>query len=172
MKFNTRFSELVQPELLERVNREDVPEFFQAALDAGWEVEPNGAWVLRFFSEGYRGDRSTFTDLTGYEASINGRAIPDLDLAEDDPVRIETLTRRAYSFAHGALFALRKISSAPPGSAYISIGPTLYDENLITGNVTFCVRHGEEEPYLADISRMTLSGVLVLESEDCASPLN
>jgi len=172
VKFNAMFSDLVRPEFLEQVTKGDVPELFQSALDAGWAADPSGAWVLRFFSEGYKGDRSSFTDLTGYEAAINGRAIPDLDLAEDDPARIEKLARRAYSFAHGALFALRQIPSAPPGSAYISIGPTLYDENLVTGSVTFCVRHDEEEPYLADISRMTLSGVLVVDSEDCVSPLN
>lgn len=165
------FSDLVQAEFLGQVTKEDVPELFQSALDAGWALDPSGAWVLRLFSEGYRGDRASFTDLTGYEAAINGRAVPDLDLAEDDPARIETLIRRAYSFARGALFALHQIPSAPSGRAYISIGPTLYDENLVTASVTFCVQHEGEEPYLADISRMTLSGILVVDSEDCVSPL-
>ncbi|RKT54108.1 hypothetical protein C8E97_2705 [Saccharothrix australiensis] len=171
MKFNPMFSDLFQPELLGRVTKGDVPESFQSALAAGWEADPSGAWVLRLFSESYRGDRSSFTDLTGYEAAVNGRAIPDLDLAADHPARAEVLVRRAYSFAHCALFALNQTLGAPPGSAYISIGPTLYDEGLVTGSVTFCVQHNEEEPYLADISRVTLSGILVVDSDDCVSPL-
>jgi hypothetical protein len=172
VKFNAMFSDLVRPEVLEQVTKGDVPELFQSALEAGWSVDPSGAWVLRFFAEGYRGDRESFTDLTGYEAAVNGRAVPDLDIAEDGPARIETLVRRAYSFAHGALFALRQIPGAPLGTGYISIGPTLYDENLVTGSVTFCVRHEGEEPYLVDVSRMTLSGVLLVDSADCDRPLD
>ncbi|MDX3800618.1 hypothetical protein [Streptomyces sp. AK04-3B] len=165
------FSQLVQPEFLNRTTQRDVPELFQSALDAGWAVEVSGAWVLRFFSQGYRGNRSSFTDLTGYEAAINGRAIPDFDLSDDDPIRVEVLIRRAYSFAHCALFLLREMPNSPPGSAYISIGPTLYDENVVTGSVTFCVRREQEGSYLADISQVALSGILVVETEDCVSPL-
>ncbi|MFJ7913098.1 hypothetical protein [Kitasatospora sp. NPDC096204] len=172
MKFNAMFSDLVEPEFLKRATKGDVPELFQCALDAGWEVDPGGAWVLRHFSESYHGNRSSFTDLTGYEAAVNGRAIPDLDLADDDPARVETLARRAYAFACSALFALRQVPGAPSGSAYISIGPALYDENVVTGSVTFCMQHEGEAPYLADISRMTLSGVLVVDSEECADPLH
>jgi hypothetical protein len=165
------FSEIVRPESLQGVTQADIPELFQAAISEGWVVDETGAYLLKLFLRGFFGSRDSFTDLTGYEAAVNGRGVPDLDLAEEGASRVQVLARRAYAFAWMALFSLRDIRDHAEVSAYISVGPTLMDENLYTASVTFCASHDGEHPYIADMDKLTMNAVLTLDSKECYKPL-
>ena len=165
------FSQIVQPESLHDVTQADIPELFQAAISEGWVVDETGAYLLKLFRRGYFGSRDSFTDVTGYEAAVNGRGVPDLDLSEEGAARVQVLARRAYAFAWMALFSLRGIRDHAEVSAYISVGPTLMDENLYTASVTFCASHDGEHPYIADMEQLTMNAVLTLDSTECDTPL-
>ncbi|MFD0522910.1 hypothetical protein [Paractinoplanes durhamensis] len=77
MRFNAVFADLVGEAALEDVS---LPDLFRGAVDDGWTVDERGAWLLRRFLATYSGSPSAFSDVTGYEAAVNGRGIPDLDL--------------------------------------------------------------------------------------------
>jgi len=171
VKSNRMFSEIVRPESLHGVTQADIPELFQAAISEGWVVDETGAYLLKLFRRGYFGSRDSFTDLTGYEAAVNGRGVPDLDLSEEGAARVQILARRAYAFAWMALFSLRDIRDHAEVSAYISVGPTLMDENLYRASVTFCASHDGEHPYIADMEKLTMNAVLTLDSTECDTPL-
>ncbi|WP_152521059.1 hypothetical protein [Nocardiopsis ganjiahuensis] len=171
MKFNSMLESMIDPRLSDTVTSGDLTDFHRNVLDSGWVEEDHGAWVLRTLRGSYYGAKGQFSDVTGYEASVNGRAIPDLDLDSAGSRRAETLFRRGYSFAHSALFSLSRIQESPSAVAYITIGPTLYDETVIIGNVTFCAIREGVRPYIDDISDVSLSGVLLLDSNDCSKSL-
>ncbi|MBB5489890.1 hypothetical protein NE857_14925 [Nocardiopsis exhalans] len=151
--------------IVDSISDGDMTEFHKEVLDAGWCAEANGAWVLQRFREDYSGIVSKFSDVTGYEAAVNGRSIPDFDIEEGEFLA-ESLFRRAYSFARRALLDLGEIPGSPPAVAYVSISPALYDESIITGHVTFCAAREEERPYIEEVSGFTLSGILLLSSSD------
>jgi hypothetical protein len=165
------FSEIVRPESLRGVTQADIPELFQAAVSEGWVVDEVGAYLLRLFRRGYFGSRNSFADLTGYEAAVNGRGVPDWDVLEEGAARVQVLARRAYAFAWMALFSLRDIRDHAEVGAYISIGPTMMGDNLYTASVTFCASHDGEQPYIADVEKMTTSAVLTFDSTECVTPL-
>jgi hypothetical protein len=162
----------VSHETLRDVSQADIPELFQAALREGWIVDETGAYLLELFRRQYFGARDSFTDLTAYEAAVNGRGVPDWDLADYGAARVQVLARRAYAFAWMALFSLRQIPDHATVTAYISIGSTLADEELYTATVTFCANRDDEAPYinLADLETMT-NASLVLDSTECIAPL-
>ncbi|WP_152514237.1 hypothetical protein [Nocardiopsis valliformis] len=172
LMFNSMLESMIDTSLSGAVSEDDLTDFHKNVLEAGWLKEDSGAWVLRSLRGGYAGVESQFSDLIDYEASVNGRAIPDLDLDFADSRRVETLFRRGYSFAHCALFSLGRVPGAPSAVAYVTIGPTLFDENIVTGSVTFCATREGECPYIDDISDLSLSGVLLLDSDDCREPLS
>ena len=138
----------------------ELPLLYRATVDTGW-IEVDGAWFLKKFYESYHGVESQFRDLTGLEAAANGRAIPDDDLPPSGSAG-RNLAERALHFARSALEALPE--EAPPVTAFITIGPAVYDETVIDGNVTFCADHTGESPYIeefADLER----GVIAARSE-------
>jgi hypothetical protein len=171
VKSNRMFSEIVSPESLHGVTQADIPELFQAAISEGWVVDETGAYLLELFRRGYFGGRDSFTDLTGYEAAVNGRGVPDSDISEEGIARVQVLARRAYAFAWMALYALREIPDHAEVDAYISVGPTLMDNNLYTASVTFCAIHDGEHPYIPDIEKASMNAVLTLSSTESDTPL-
>jgi hypothetical protein len=172
VKTNRAFRKIVTPEALQGVSQADIPELFQAALSEGWVVDGTGAHLLELFRRGYFGARDSFTDLTAYEAAVNGRGVPDWDLTEKGAERVQVLARRAYAFAWMALFSIRQIRDRATVTAYISVSPTLADEKLYTASVTFCANHDDEPPYvdLVDLEKVS-NAILVLDSTECVAPL-
>ncbi len=148
-----------------------MPELFRAAVDEGWVVDETGAHLLKLFRRRYHGNRDLFTDLTGYEAAVNGRGVPDMDVTERGAARVQVLVRRAYAFAWMALFSLRTIPGRATVDGYISVGPALMNEDWYTANVTFCVDRGAEAAYVSDIENAGQSAILVLSSTECDTPL-
>ncbi|WP_273938064.1 hypothetical protein [Kutzneria chonburiensis] len=67
----------------------------QWIFDDRW-FELDGAVLLKGWHASYHGDRARFTDTTGYELAVNGRGIPDLDLAEEGEARAERLRGEAW----------------------------------------------------------------------------
>jgi hypothetical protein len=68
-----------------------------------------GALLLGALRCSYSGRRSLFTDVTSYEAAVDGRGVPDMDLPYRGPRRVDMLIRRSYSFACEALSQLSRI---------------------------------------------------------------
>lgn len=129
----------------------ELPPLYLATVDTGW-IEVGGAWFLKKLYESYHGAASHLRDLTGLEAAANGRAIPDDDLPPSGGVG-RNLAERALHFARSALEALPE--EAPAVTAFITIGPTAYDETVIDGNVTFCADHAGEPPYIEGFADST-----------------
>lgn len=171
MRSNRKFADMVRPDVLQGVTQADIPRLFQAALDDGWVVDEAGAHLLKAFHRGYGGHRENFSDVTAYEAAVNGRAVPDVDLTEIGVARVQALVRRAYAFAWMALFLLREISGHHKVTAYVSVGPTLMDDNVYTANVTFCADHEAEGAYISQVDAFEGAALLALDSTECDGPL-
>jgi len=173
MRFNAVFADLVDEGSLTAVSRGDVPEGFQRTVDEGWTRDERGAWLLRNLVATYHGSPEAFSDLTGYEAAVNGRGVPDLDLAVGGKARAEALARRGVAFARAALFRLNaEYPDHPPAAAYISISEVdMDDEILYVGDVTLVTAHDGEPPYLADIEGVTANAVLAIDSAECLEPV-
>lgn len=138
----------------------ELPLLYRATVDAGW-IDVDGAWFLKKFYESYHGVGSQFRDLTGLEAAANGRAIPDDDLPTTGSSG-RNLAERALHFARRALEALP--DEAPPVTAFITIGPAVYDETVVEGSVTFCADHTGEPPYIEGFADSKM-GVIAARSE-------
>ncbi|MFC0548099.1 hypothetical protein [Kutzneria chonburiensis] len=118
----------------------------QWIFDDRW-FELDGAVLLKGWHASYHGDRARFTDTTGYELAVNGRGIPDLDLAEEGEARAERLRGRGVAFAEAALKRAEKDLPHVEVVAYVSVSPTLFDPDRYTGNVTFCAVRQGDPPY-------------------------
>jgi hypothetical protein len=164
MRFNAVFADLVGEGALRDVSIADLPELFRSAVDDGWTMDERGAFLLRRFLATYSGSPGAFSDVTGYEAAVNGRGIPDLDLAVAGKARAAVLARRGLAFAQGALQRLdADYPDHPSADAYVSIGQVdMDDEILYVGDVTFVTVHEGEPPYLADLDRVADGAVLVI----------
>lgn len=173
MRYNAMFEEIAGRQSLDAASQSDLPDFFRQAAMEGWVKDEQGAWLLKHFHETYSGSPTAFTDLTGYESAVNGRAIPDSDLTSRGHERARDLARRGYAFARMALFRFNETPDHPFATAYISISPVEMDDELIyTGSVTIVTYHDGEPPYLRDVENMTSGAVLALDSSECAeSPL-
>jgi hypothetical protein len=141
----SKFYEIVGISDLDSLPEADVPRLYQETLEAGW-VESDGSWFLKKFRDDYYGSESQFTDRTGYESAVNGRAIPEEGLSTESAAQ---LAARGLTFARHALEKLP--AEAPPVTAYISIGRAIYDDAVVEGNVTFCADHDGEPPYATDL---------------------
>jgi hypothetical protein len=148
MVVNDKMRVLLERTDLDLVTRQDLPPGFGTVVDEGWVREPDGAWLLRALRRSYSGRRSAFTDLTGYEAAVNGRGIPDYDLPASDPERADALIRRSYSFACAALGQLDRVVNPPEMTGFISVTKTATDDPVFVANVTFWARHDGEPPYI------------------------
>jgi hypothetical protein len=162
MRFNAMFAELVDVAGLEDVAADELPELFRAAVADGWTVDGRGAFLLRRFLAGYSG--APATDVTGYEAAVNGRGVPDLDLAVGGRARATALARRGVGFARAALGRLDADYPDHPGAvAYVSIAEVdVDDEPVYVGDVTFVTAHEGEAPYLAEPESVTANAVALV----------
>ncbi|GAA2628956.1 hypothetical protein [Paractinoplanes durhamensis] len=166
MRFNAVFADLVGEAALEDVS---LPDLFRGAVDDGWTVDERGAWLLRRFLATYSGSPSAFSDVTGYEAAVNGRGIPDLDLDVGGKARAAALARRGAAFARAALARLNAdFPDHPAAVAYVSISDVDMDDEVVyVGDVTFVSVHDGEPPYLADLDGMAEGAVLAIDSAEC-----
>jgi hypothetical protein len=172
VRYNAMFAEIADEQTLGGVSQADLPDLFRQAVHEGWMRDETGAWLLKQFRATYSGSRAAFTDATGYEASVNGRGVPDLDLNSDGIERARHLAARAYAFARMALFRLNELPEHPPATAYISISHLEMDDSEIyTGNVTFVTQHDGEPPYVGSVEDTTANALLAVDSTDCTEPL-
>lgn len=172
MEYNNAFSEIVDRRSLSEAGLHDLPDLFRLAVREGWVRDERGAWLLKQFLATYSGSREDFTDLTGYEAAVNGRGIPDLDIMSQGIERARILSKRAYAFAKAALHRLTEIPNHPRGYAYISISSLEIEKRQVyTGSVTFVTLHHGEAPYLESIQDVTSAAVLAVDSTECTLPL-
>jgi hypothetical protein len=169
MRFNGKFAELVDVGALNYLYADDLTLEDRRTVDGGWTRDERGAWLLRELLTTYHGSREAFTDLTGYEAAVNGRVIPDLDLKVDGKARAEVLARRGVAFARAALGRLNaEYPDHPPAIAYVSISDQELDDGIpYEGAVTFVTAHDGEAPDVRDLEKLTANAVMALDSADC-----
>jgi hypothetical protein len=171
MRFNAVFADLVGEESLRDGTGGELPGLFRLAVDDGWTVDERGAWLLLRFRDTYFGSPGNFTDVTGYESAMNGRAIPDLDLTVAGKTRAVALAQRGVAFVRAALHRLNMgHPDHPPTTAYVSISEV--DRGDYDGSVTFVTAHAGEPPYLADLDGITANAVLAIDSTECLEPVN
>ncbi|MEV0315527.1 hypothetical protein [Nonomuraea fuscirosea] len=163
----------IATDVLEGASLEDIPEAYWAPLREGWMCDKTGAWLLRSFKSSYFGPHCSPDDVVGYEASVNGRGIPDIDLSSTGIQRARELAKRGYAFARTALFGLRRMTDHPIMEAYISICRVddSGDDDLYTGSVTFASPRPNEANYLEDVEDIRDCAILILEISDCDTPL-
>jgi hypothetical protein len=143
----SKFYEIVGSSDLDSLHEADLPQLYRETLEAGW-MESDGSWFLKKLRDEYYGSESQFTDHTGYESAVNGRAIPEegVQASTESAAR---LAARGLTFARHALERLP--AEAPPVTAYISISKAIYDDAVVEGSVTFCADHEGEPPYATDL---------------------
>jgi hypothetical protein len=144
MRYNAEFADLVDVAAL--ATADELPEQYRAVVDEGWTVDERGAWLLRGFLATYFGKAEAFSDVTGYEAAVNGRGIPG------DGLSATELAGRGVAFARAALTRLgAEHPEHPPATAYVSIGVVgMDDDEAYVGDVTFVTAHDGEPPYLGE----------------------
>lgn len=157
-------SELGAQSILESLEPDDVDSGLESVVRAGWERR-DGAHVLSAWQESYHGDRARFPSDDAYEYSVNGRGIPDQDLADSRADRNEILLRRGLAFASAALSRSRQDLPSVTMLGQVSVTPTLSDPTVSTGHVTFYTAP-------ADLSAMEVPGepmdaIVVLAATDC-----
>jgi hypothetical protein len=169
MRFNARFADLVDVGTLSDLSCDDLPGRLRWTVDEGWTCDERGAWLLRDRLTTYHGSPEAFTDVTGYEAAVNGRAIPDLDVEVEGRPRAAALARRGVTFARAALHRLNADHpDHPPAVAYVSISDEdPADEIPYEGDVTFVTAHDGEPPYVRDLEAVTANAVLTIDSTEC-----
>jgi hypothetical protein len=156
--------------VLRTLRRHDLTPELDSVVRQGWRII-DGAVLLSCWCDSYHGDRSAFSQIVDYEAAVNGRGIPDLDLTEDRTERVPKLLRRGMGFAWRALYVQRRQFPNIEMSAYISVSPTLFDADYFTGNVTFCAVRTGERPYI-DRELLKDEIVAAMFSTDCVIDLD
>jgi hypothetical protein len=156
------------PGVLEVTRKDLIPEL-QAVVSRGWGVVDDAILLVAWY-EGYFGDRSRFPDVMDYEAAVNGRGIPDIDLIEVGEARVSRLLRRGLAFAWAALHEQRNQLPEVEVAAYVSAAPTLVDPDHFTGNVTFCAERPGWPPYI-DPMHSVDEIVVSISTGDCKNPL-
>src|SRR4051794_28099078 len=146
MRFNAKFADLLAMGTLSDLSDDDLPEGLRRTVDEGWTCDERGAWLLRNRLATYHGSPAAFTDVTGYEAAVNGRALWDVDLENDGKPRAAALARRGIAFARAALHRLNADHpDHPPAVAYVSISDEdPIDDIPYEGDVTFVTAHDGE----------------------------
>lgn len=169
MQANSLFRDLIAKEGLGLISAEAIPDMYREVLLGGWMQDEEGAWLLEYFRSRHHASRSMFVDVAGYEASVNGRGIPDVDLPDGGTLRAVTLSRRGYVFAQAALRKLGSIPGHPAMKAYILICSTgeCSDSDRYTGTVTFASSRRGQAGYLDDVEEITDCAVLVVDISDC-----
>ena len=156
-------------DFLQGIRTSDMYSPLRAVVDEGWEMEGDAA-LLVGFRESYFGERSRFSTTGGYETAVNGRGIPDLDIAELGEECIHRLMRRGTSFAWEALYAANMLLPGISLISRISAAPILMDPDYFTGYVTFCSSRFSDDAGIG--VAIGQSGIQILiSSEDCIKPL-
>jgi hypothetical protein len=109
------------------VDRTEVLERFRAILAQGWGCEEDGAWVLRGLRASYHGRRATFTDLTSWEAEVNGRPIPDLACPTITPTGPARFCAGATRSPRNRSPCSRRCGPPPRVTGYVQVAETLID---------------------------------------------
>ena len=145
---NDAFWGLLSEGTLAHVSVTAVPPDPHEVARRGWVEDASGAWLLRAFRDSYHGSAESFDDLTGFEAAVNGRAVPDLDLPPTGGARIACLVRRAIAFARLALSSYER-----SGPVMVAYGLFSGDKSsgAMTGSLTFCAEHPGEPPYIENV---------------------
>jgi hypothetical protein len=160
---------LLGQNFLSTLSMGDLCPIYTPVLDRGWTIVGD-AVLLASWHESYHGDRARFPTTLDYEISVNGRAIPDLDLLEEGETRAASLLRRGTAFAWAALHKQHRQLPEVDMMAYVSAAPTLFDPDYFTGNVTFCRLRPGRPLYIDPASRAT-EFVISLVTGDCVAPL-
>jgi hypothetical protein len=172
MRYNAIFAQIADEKSLNRVSEADLPEPFRRATSEGWLRDEHGAWLLKYFLETYSSSPAAFADVTGYEAAVNGRGVPDIDLTSDGLDRARDLAKRAYAFARVALYRLSRVPGHPLAAAYVSISSLEMDgDEIYTGSITFTTPHEGEPRYVDNVEELTSNAVLMVDISDCIEPL-
>lgn len=170
MQTNSLFRDFVAKGALDSTSSELMPDMYREALLGGWVRDEEGAWLLEYFRSRHFASRSTFADTASYEASVNGRGIPDVDLPDSGTLRAVKLSRRGYAFAQAALRSLSSIPGHPATmKAYILICSAggCSNSDRYVGTVTFASSRRGQADYLDDVEEITDCAVLVLDMSDC-----
>lgn len=160
---------IVGSDFLQGVTQDDLFSGYKATLSRGWTVVDD-AILLTSWYESYYGRRDRFPTITDYEVAVNGRGIPDADLAEEGEARARRLLRRGAAFAWAALYGQHCQLPETRMAAYVSAAPTLLEPDHFTGNVTFCAMRLGHSPYI-DPAGLACEIVFALFTEDCGRPL-
>ncbi|MFF4594456.1 hypothetical protein [Amycolatopsis sp. NPDC001319] len=157
-------------DLLDVVRQSDVVVELSGVVEQGW-VTVDDAHLLEAWYQSYFGNRGRFSAVIDYEAAVNGRGIPDLDLSGTGEPRVSRLLRSGVAFAWAALFRQNTDLPDVRMAAYVSAGPTLFDPEHFTGNVTFCTVPLGQPGYTDPMKLGEEDIVVALFSEDCRRPL-
>lgn len=165
IRMNERMRSRLSSSPLQLANWDDVPESLHELIQRGWTVDETGAYLLKALLGGYNGSRSSFTDLTGYEASVNGLGVPDWDIAPVAGAE-ERLLRRAVSYACFALHAARDIKGSGALEAVVSASESLMDDAKLTARVTFVLDRSDEPALVGDVEAGQNEHILIFSMED------
>jgi hypothetical protein len=144
-----------------------IPDDLQRIVDSGWYVDETGAHLLAALHRGYRGRRSAYIDVTGYEAGVNGWGIDARDLPIEGEARAGELLHRSAAFARAALVRSLDLNSPQALTGMISIS-TPESSGGITSRVTFWASHPAEAPYVMDIGSYS-EAVMLMSSVDLSA---
>ncbi|TMR31144.1 hypothetical protein [Actinomadura geliboluensis] len=156
-------------DFLQHLRVADVCPPLRAVVGGGWVVD-EGATLLSAFRDSHFGDRSAFSTVGQYEAAVNGRGIPEDGIEPSGLEKTRQLMRRGTAFAWSALHAANTSWRGIALTARISVEPTLFDPDVVTGYVTFFAAE------FADVLGIKPLGEdqgiqILLESVDCLDPL-
>lgn len=167
IRMNERMRRRLPAAPLQVASWEDVPDSLRRLIQQGWTIDETGAYLLRALVSGYSGSRSGFTDLTGYESSVNGLGIPDWDISPSAGVE-DRLLKRAVSYAYFALGAARGMEDANSLNAIVSACEALIDDAKLTARVTFVLDRADEVALIGDVESRQNEDLLVFSMEDIA----
>ncbi|NVI92014.1 hypothetical protein [Actinomadura sp. BRA 177] len=161
--------QVLGPDFLEHLRAVDVCLPLRAVVEEGWITE-GGARLLVAFRDSYFGDRSKFSTVGEYETAVNGRGIPEDGIESSGQEKVHHLMRRGAAFAWAALHAANASSQEAPLMSRISVEPTVFDPNVVTGYVTFFAAEFADVLGVRPLGEK--SGIqILLESADCLDPL-
>jgi hypothetical protein len=146
-----------------------IPMNLQRIVESGWFVDETGAHLLTALHSGYRGTRSAYTDVTGYEAGVNGWGIDARDLPTDGEARTSELLQRSTAFVRAALVRSLELNSPQPLTAMISISESESSGDM-GARVTFWASRPTEAPYVAEIDNYSEAVLLMSSADLSASP--
>ena len=166
---NDKATQLCAGEILSSLAERDVPSDMLEALKSGWAVR-DGAVVLVNWHDNYFGRRLPRQTVRAFEASVNGRAISDMDLFDQGDVR-RILLRRGLAFGWVAL--RQQILDLPDVKmvSEISIAPILSEPDSWTGNVTFYRSGTRYDPRGEQQDDDDPEIVVRLATGECCTPL-